>query len=190
MLHLYKHKNKPIGRFLQMNTKSKPKFNMPTTAYLHTGSNEGDRLQNLRTAVEWIEKRAGKCLKQSSIYETAAWGIEDQPDFLNQALAISTDRPPFELLDTLLAIEKDMGRQRRIKWGQRLIDIDLLFYGNIRIYTERLKIPHPFLQQRNFVLQPLMDIAPDLHHPQLGLSVRELAAQSEDKLWASVYAQS
>jgi len=162
---------------------------MPTTAYLHTGSNEGDRLRNLQTAVEWIEKRAGNCLLHSAIYETAAWGIEDQPDFLNQALAISTDRPPFELLDVLLGVEKDMGRQRRVKWGQRLIDIDLLFYGSIRIHTERLKIPHPFLHQRNFVLQPLVEIAPDLYHPQLRLSIRELAAQSEDELPASVYAK-
>lgn len=162
---------------------------MLTTAYIHTGSNEGNRLENLQTATELIEKRAGKCLRLSSVYETAAWGIEDQPDFLNQALAVSTDRPPFELLDTLLGIEREMGRQRRTKWGQRLIDIDLLFYGKIRICTDRLKIPHPFLQQRNFVLQPLMEIAPDLYHPQLGLSVREMAAQSEDELWASVYVQ-
>lgn len=160
---------------------------MPTTVYLHTGSNEGDRLQHLQTAADQLEQRAGACLQRSQVYETAAWGIAEQPDFLNQALAISTDWPPFALLDILLDIEREMGRERRIKWGQRLIDIDLLFYGRIRIYTSRLKIPHPYLQERNFVLQPLLEIAPDLVHPALGVSIRQLAAQTQDELPAQVY---
>lgn len=160
---------------------------MPTTVYLHTGSNEGDRLQNLRTAARFIEERVGECLEDSRIYETAAWGIEDQPDFLNQALSISTDRPPFALLDILLGIEQEMGRERRVKWGQRLIDIDLLFYGSARIHTPRLKVPHPYLHKRNFVLQPLLDIAPDLVHPSYGVTVRQLAQRTQDELTAQVY---
>ena len=160
---------------------------MPITVYLHTGSNEGDRLLHLQRAAGQLEKRAGVCLQRSQVYETAAWGIEDQPDFLNQALAISTDRPPFELLDILLGIEREMGRERRIKWGQRLIDIDLLFYGCIRIHTSRLKVPHPYLQERNFVLQPLLEIAPDFVHPGFGVTIRELAELTKDELPARVY---
>lgn len=160
---------------------------MPTTVYLHTGSNEGNRLQHLQVAADRLERRAGPCLKRSRVYETAAWGIEDQPDFLNQALAISTDRPPFALLDILLSIEQEMGRERRVKWGQRLIDIDLLFYGGVRIHTPRLKVPHPYLHKRNFVLQPLLEIAPGLIHPALGLSIRQLAERAADKLPAQVY---
>ncbi|HKK80045.1 MAG TPA: 2-amino-4-hydroxy-6-hydroxymethyldihydropteridine diphosphokinase, partial [Phaeodactylibacter sp.] len=86
-----------------------------------------------------------------------------------------------------LGIEQEMGRERRIKWGQRLIDIDLLFYGRIRIHTDRLKLPHPYLHQRNFVLQPMLEIAPDLIHPAFDLSIRQLAERTTDKRPAWVY---
>lgn len=160
---------------------------MKTIAYIQTGSNEGDRLAHLSRAARNLDKQAGQVIKSSSVYETAAWGVADQPDFLNQVLAIKTDRPPFELLDTLLRIEADMGRQRRVKWGQRRIDIDLLFYGSIRIDTDRLKVPHPYLQERKFVLQPLLEIAPELYHPELHARVEELAARCEDGLRVRVY---
>lgn len=159
---------------------------MPIT-FLHIGSNEGDRLGNLRQAVALLEDRAGKLLQCSPIYQTVAWGIEEQPDFLNQALELRTPLSPLDLLDTVLGIENDMGRVRYQKWGQRLIDIDLLFYDELMMESERLHLPHPFLHERNFVLRPLLDIAPDWVHPKLGLTVRALSELCADPLPAEVY---
>ena len=154
--------------------------------YLHTGTNLGDREANLKRANERIMEEIGPIEKASRVYRTKAWGITDQPDFLNQALLVSTHLSPFELLEKIQDIERRMGRAREIKWGERIIDIDILFYNDEIIDTENLPIPHPYLHYRNFVLLPLMDIAPGLLHPGFGLTVAELYANSEDKLLVEV----
>lgn len=154
--------------------------------YLHTGANLGNRESNLKWANQWIEREIGPIEKASKVYQTKAWGITDQPDFLNQALLVSTRLSPFELLEKIQTIERRMGRVREIKWGERIIDIDILFYNDQIIDTEKLAIPHPYLHYRNFVLLPLMDIAPGLVHPAFGKTIEELYANSEDTLAVEV----
>lgn len=150
--------------------------------YLATGSNMGDKAANLAKALEMIELYVGDLVKVSGIYRTAAWGREDQPEFLNQAMSVDTRLEPETLLLAVMEIEQKMGRERRIRWGERLIDIDILFYGQLVSQSQRLTIPHPFIQERNFVLQPLLEIAPDLIHPVFQKSIRELAAACPDPL--------
>ena len=150
--------------------------------YLATGSNIGDKSAHLAKALELIEVYVGGLVQVSGVYRTAAWGIEDQPEFLNQAMAVDSHLEPETLLLAVMEIERQMGRERRIRWGERLIDIDILFYGNLVSQSQRLTIPHPFIQDRNFVLQPLLEIAPDFFHPVLQKSIRELAAACPDPL--------
>ncbi|MCB0560028.1 MAG: 2-amino-4-hydroxy-6-hydroxymethyldihydropteridine diphosphokinase [Lewinellaceae bacterium] len=154
--------------------------------YLHTGTNLGNREANLQRANEWIEEEIGPIEQVSKVYRTKAWGITDQPDFLNQALLVGSLLSPFELLERIHAIERRMGRVREIKWGERIIDIDILFFNDEIIDTEKLTIPHPYLHYRNFVLLPLMDIAPGLLHPGFKLTIAELFANSEDTLRVEV----
>ncbi len=150
--------------------------------YLATGTNIGDKSAHLDKALELIEVYVGDLVQVSGVYRTAAWGIEDQPEFLNQAMAVDCNLEPETLLLAVMEIERQMGRERRIRWGERLIDIDILFYGNLVSQSQRLTIPHPFIQERNFVLQPLLEIAPDFCHPVLQKSIRELAAACPDPL--------
>ena len=151
--------------------------------YLHTGSNLGDKALNLSTAVKRIEAEIGRVSLKSKVYQTKAWGITDQPDFLNQALEVETLLNPFELLAIINKIEFDMGRKREIKWSERLIDIDILFYNNEIIQEEpKLIIPHPYLHYRNFVLVPMMEIAPQLNHPIFNQTITQLYSNSEDEL--------
>jgi 2-amino-4-hydroxy-6-hydroxymethyldihydropteridine diphosphokinase len=131
------------------------------------GGNIGDRLVNLEIARKSIEQRCGVIQKQSSIFETEAWGYKDQPAFYNQALCLETALSPQDLMDTLLAIEQAMGRERLMPLGPRTIDLDILYYNQTVIETPTLIIPHPRLSERNFVLVPLMEIAPDFVHPIL-----------------------
>lgn len=148
---------------------------------LHLGSNMGDRSQNLAKAIVEINKKVGTVNKQSSIYQTEAWGETDQPDFLNQTILATTNLPPKTVLTTILRIEETMGRIREKKWGPRLIDIDLLFYGNLILETERLTLPHPQIPFRNFVLIPTMEIFGDFIHPVFDLSIEELYLRSQDE---------
>lgn len=154
--------------------------------YLLLGSNLGDRNRLLREGIKLIELHIGPVFKASSIYETAAWGKEDQPAFLNVAVGVKTSLSPVEVLAQALAIETALGRVRHEKWGQRLIDIDVIFYGNriVDIGTE-LQIPHPQMQYRKFVLQPLSEIAPKHVHPVLQLSVSEILERLNDNLSVS-----
>jgi 2-amino-4-hydroxy-6-hydroxymethyldihydropteridine diphosphokinase len=151
--------------------------------YLLLGSNMGARLQLLETAIKNINQRIGEVVEKSSIYETAAWGKTDQPGFLNIAIAVNTLLSPLEVLTRALDIESQLGRIREEKWGARLIDIDIIFYGNdIVNIPDQLQIPHPEMHKRKFVLEPLVEIAPDLQHPILNKSLSELLLELSDDL--------
>ena len=150
--------------------------------YLLLGSNIGDRENNLTLAIEKIQEHAGPIVRQSSIYQTKAWGIEDQEDFLNQVVVIETDLSPKDLLEVILNIEINMGRIRKQKWGARLIDIDILFYDNLVHDTKELRIPHPGIPDRRFTLEPLAEINPDGVHPILKKTLSSLLESSQDKL--------
>src|SRR6478609_940980 len=121
-------------------------------AYLLTGGNLGNRSENLLTAYNYIEQYCGEIVRKSSVYETAAWGLEDQPDFYNQVLFINTELTAHKLIETLLRIENIMGRERVVKMGPRTIDIDILFFNGDIINEPTLVIPHPRMQNRRFVL--------------------------------------
>ncbi len=153
------------------------------TAYLILGGNQGDRLKNINEAIRLIASEAGSISKFSKIYITAAWGNEDLSDFYNQAICVKTHLSATDLLDTILGIEKKLGRTRgNEKWQARTIDIDILFYNNDIIDQKNLIIPHPFLQERRFVLIPLCDIANDLIHPILKKDIKALLIGCSDKL--------
>jgi 2-amino-4-hydroxy-6-hydroxymethyldihydropteridine diphosphokinase len=150
-------------------------------SFLLIGGNEGDSASQLAKACEKIEGAGCKILRRSALYETAPWGKTDQNDFLNQALQIQTSLDAPALMDTLLEIEKIMGRIRLEKYGSRIIDIDMLFFNEEIIHSPRLIIPHPEIQNRRFVLVPMEEIAPDHCHPVLRQSIRELLAACPDK---------
>ncbi|MGV3656989.1 MAG: 2-amino-4-hydroxy-6-hydroxymethyldihydropteridine diphosphokinase [Chitinophagaceae bacterium] len=151
-------------------------------AYLLIGGNIGNRVANLQAAREAIAARCGALKGISDVYETAAWGMEEQPHFLNQALELHTEMEPKELLDVLLQIEKSLGRERDGKWGPRLIDIDILLYNDEVVNEEGLRIPHPQMPYRRFVLQPLVQIAGDKIHPLLHQSIYEMLLHCPDSL--------
>jgi len=151
------------------------------TAYIILGGNIGNRSENLRQARQFIEAEAGTISKASEIFATAAWGNIHQPDFYNQALCIHTMLGPQQLLKTLLDIEKKMGRIRgEQKWTARTIDIDILFYNDAVISEPQLSIPHPYIQERRFVLRPLAQIAGTFVHPVLHQTVNELLSRCPD----------
>jgi len=148
--------------------------------YLLLGSNEGKPEVNLHQAKLLIGQKAGEIVQQSSIYETEAWGVKEQQAFLNQAILIETNLSPFTLLTTLKDTEKELGRVETSKWGPRVIDIDILFYGNQTVDLPELKIPHPYLQERRFTLVPMVEIAPGFVHPVLGKTMEGLLRDCED----------
>jgi len=153
------------------------------TVHLLLGSNLGNREKLIDDALNLLAERVGTIQLKSSIYETAAWGKIDQPSFLNVAVAIHTVLQPLQLLETVLKIESDLGRVRHEKWGSRMIDIDIIFYGEEIINIEdKLHIPHPELQNRKFVLLPMAEIAAYFIHPVLGQTISELLTNLTDEL--------
>jgi 2-amino-4-hydroxy-6-hydroxymethyldihydropteridine diphosphokinase len=146
---------------------------MLNQVYLSLGSNVGDRAANLKMAIDRLG-RIGKVVAVSSFYETEPVEVTAQPWFLNCALLLQTERMPGQLLNEILGLEQEMGRQRGQSKGPRNIDIDILLFGDSIIEDERLNIPHPAMQQRRFVLEPLVEIAPEAMHPVFQRTVREL----------------
>ena len=150
--------------------------------FLLTGGNMGNRKDNLAIAYKHISVLCGHIINSSSVYETAAWGKTDQPSFLNQVLEIQTALTAPQLLKKILDIEKLTGRIRKEKYGPRIIDIDILLFNDEIHNDPLLKIPHPELQNRRFVLEPLAEIAPEIIHPVLKKSIIDLLAICPDKL--------
>lgn len=155
--------------------------------YLLLGGNLGNRTLYLQQARESINQRVGSIAQTSKVYETAAWGKTDQPTFLNQVLEVETMLSPEEVLQRINHIEQELGRVRQEHWGARVIDIDILFYDELVLQTQRLTIPHPQLHLRRFTLMPLAEIAPDLVHPVLGQRIHVLLENCPDALEVKVF---
>lgn len=148
---------------------------MQHQVYLSTGTNLGNRLENLRSAEIGLSQIA-KVEMKSSVYETQPWGFTDQPAFLNQVLYISTHLDPFDLLDAIKRLEVEIGRTPTFRYGPRIIDIDILFYDKLILDNTKLTIPHPHLFERAFVLVPLNEIAAQFVHPGLHRTIEKLIA--------------
>ncbi len=151
-------------------------------ALILIGGNGAATPRLMQAAIEQMSQLAGKVVRQSSLYESTAWGFEAEQNFINQVLEVLTDLEPLDLLHVLLGIEKDLGRKRNALSGysSRGIDIDILFLDDMVIDTEELSVPHPRLHQRRFTLMPLSDQWPDWVHPTIGLSVYELLSRCSD----------
>ena len=153
---------------------------MKSNIYILLGSNLGDREQHLSKAREKIQKAGCAITRTSSIYQTSPWGKTNQPDFLNQVICITTKFNALELLGILLQIETALGRIRSEKWGERTIDIDILFYDNQVIAREDLTIPRPGISSRRFTLVPLCEIAAEFIHPVLQENLKTLLEKCPD----------
>ena len=151
-------------------------------SFLLTGSNIGDRANYLIQAKDLLVQHV-ILEKESSIYESAAWGDQDQGHYLNQVLQVSTELSAQDLLKAILNLEQKLDRVRGKKWAARTIDIDILFYGNDTINEPGLTIPHPLIAERTFTLAPLAEIAPDLIHPVNGFSMKQMLVKSPDSGW-------
>jgi 2-amino-4-hydroxy-6-hydroxymethyldihydropteridine diphosphokinase len=155
----------------------------PASIFISLGSNLGAREQHLRKAIELIGQLPQTTLiRESKMYSTAAWGKTDQPDFINMVIEINSSLLPETLMEALLVLEEKMGRIRNDHWGPRLIDMDILFYGEEVQSTLTLILPHPEVQNRNFVLIPLNELAPGFIHPVLKKNIAQLTEECTDEL--------
>lgn len=146
-------------------------------AYLSLGSNLGDKSGNLNNAIELLKERAGEVLAVSAFYETEPDGFVSENSFVNIALSLDTKLDAFALLDVCEEIEKELGRTTKsvnLNYSDRVIDIDILYFNNMQLATERLTLPHPRMHRRLFVLEPLAEIAPKFRHPILGMSTAKM----------------
>ena len=151
-------------------------------AFLLTGGNLGDRSQNLHKAARLIERDCGHIINSSSVFQTAAWGFTQQPDFYNQVIEINTELQPDELMNALLKIENKLGRERSFKMAPRIIDIDILLMNGLVYQSETVTIPHPQLAERRFVLVPLAQIAGNIIHPVHNKTINQLLIECKDEL--------
>lgn len=152
------------------------------TAYLLLGANIGNPVQQLQDARAEITDRIGPITQASSLYESEAWGVEDQPIFLNQVIQVETEHTVQRVLQDIMKIEILLGRIRGQRWGSRIIDIDILYFNSEIVHEEDLQVPHPYIQERNFTLIPLVEIAADYIHPIFKKSNTELLHESTDPL--------
>lgn len=163
---------------------------MNNQAFLSLGTNMGDRLANLQEALRLLRSHdAVTVAKLSSIYETEPVGYTEQPAFLNMAVQVSTSLSAQELLDLCLSIEQEIGRVREFRWGPRIIDLDILLYNQENIVSEKLIIPHPRIEERAFVLVPLIEIAPDIKLPNKPILLKESLQLLRDREGVRVWKQ-
>jgi 2-amino-4-hydroxy-6-hydroxymethyldihydropteridine diphosphokinase len=155
--------------------------------YLIIGGNIGDRVANLQETRQQLSEKVGNILVGSSIYQTAAWGAEQQTPYLNQVLCIETTLQPFELLAATQEIEQKLGRIRTQRWAARTMDIDILFYDQQIINTQELTVPHGRILERKFVLVPLCEIAAEMLHPVWQLPMKKLLEYCEDNLLVEIF---
>lgn len=153
---------------------------MQVITVLSLGSNVGDRLNYLNLSKTAIYNLIGPIQLSSNIYETEPWGVDNQDSYLNQVVTVQTNLSPYEMLDNIHQIEKDLGRIRQIHYGPRTIDIDILYYAERIIDNEKLKIPHLHIQKRRFILVPLSEILPQMHHPLLKKTNQNLLHDVKD----------
>ena len=155
---------------------------MNELVYLLLGSNLGDREATIRNALQLLETEGFGIEKFSGIYETEPWGLKDQPLFLNMVVGGKWKLEPEELLILCQEIEIKSGRVRSVKWGERILDIDILYFGSEMISTDNLTVPHPGIPVRKFTLQPLSEIAGKMKHPVLKKTTEELLKECDDDI--------
>ena len=156
--------------------------------FLQLGSNLGEREQLISSALTNISSQIGTIITQSKIYESTPWRVDGQENYLNQVIEIKTQLPADKILEMVLNIENDLGRVRLEKWGERLIDIDIIFFNNDIIESPALCVPHKHMHERNFVLEPLNEIAPEFVHPKYNKTISTLFKESKDTEKVVVYA--